>query len=333
MTVRYLLAFIAAFAACVALMPPIIRLARKWKVRQTVLSYVDNHSHKSGTPTMGGIAVLLALVIGTLPFIRQGASLCVLVLAVTAAFGIIGFLDDFIKVFFKQNKGLSSRQKMLFQVAVALIVSLFVFYSEFVGSVVYAPFTMRELDLGWFAPVFYMFVFLAFTNAVNLTDGLDGLAGGVTLTYTVFFGAVIALIVFYFGLSPLYTAEHGNLLIFCCALVGALLGFLLYNSFPARIFMGDTGALALGAAVAGLAVVSKLALVAPVIGIMYVVTCLSDIIQVLHYKRTKRRVFLMAPLHHHFERKGLHENSIVRIYTGITAVMGALTVLVILLIN
>lgn len=331
--IRYLLALAVAFAFAVALMPAVIAFAKKLKVRQTILSYVDNHASKSGTPTMGGVGFVAAAVAVTFAFLRGSSSLAVMVAVLTLGFGLIGFIDDFIKVFFKQNKGLSPWQKIIFQFVVAIIMAFFVYFSPFVGDKLYVPFTLNEISLGWFTVPFYVFVFVAFTNAVNLTDGLDGLAGKTAVAYTIFFAAVIAVIVYRFGIMPDSGAEYKNLIVFCFALIGALCGFLLFNSYPAAIFMGDTGALALGGALAGLAVVSKLVFIAPIIGLPYVVSCVSDVIQVAHYKRTKRRVFLMAPFHHHLERKGIHENKIVTGYTLVTLFTGVVTLLIILAIN
>lgn len=331
--IRYLLALAVAFAFAVALMPAVIAFAKKLKVRQTILSYVDNHASKSGTPTMGGVGFVAAAVAVTFAFLRGSSSLAVMVAVLTLGFGLIGFIDDFIKVFFKQNKGLSPWQKIVFQFVVAIIMAFFVYFSPFVGDKLYVPFTLNEISLGWFTVPFYVFVFVAFTNAVNLTDGLDGLAGKTAVAYTIFFAAVIAVIVYRFGIMPDSGAEYKNLIVFCFALIGALCGFLLFNSYPAAIFMGDTGALALGGALAGLAVVSKLVFIAPIIGLPYVISCVSDVIQVAHYKRTKRRVFLMAPFHHHLERKGIHENKIVTGYTLVTLFTGVVTLLIILAIN
>lgn len=330
---KLLIVLIVSFVICVILMPIVIVLAKKLKVRQTVLSYVDNHAGKSGTPTMGGLGFVASAVACSLIFASGSRRLAVMLALLTLGFGLIGFLDDFIKVFFKQNKGLSPWQKMLFQLLVALVTAFFVYYNPNVGDKLYIPFTMKEISLGWFAVPFYVFVFIAFTNAVNLTDGLDGLAGKTAVAYTVFFAAVLCVTVYGFGVSATYAEEYGNLIVFCFALIGALAGFLLFNCYPAAIFMGDTGALALGGALAGLAVMTKMSLIAPVIGIMYVVSCVSDIIQVAHFKRTGKRVFLMAPFHHHLERKGIHENKIVSLYTLITFFMGALTLVIILAVN
>ncbi len=333
MIVKLLSVLILSFVVCVIATPLVMNLAKRLKLRQTVLHYVDNHASKSGTPTMGGIAFVLSVVVVTIIFMRGNTSLTVMLVALILGFAIIGFLDDFIKVYFRRNEGLTPWQKIFFQISISIVISLFVYYSPFVADKLYLPFTLIEVRLGVFAVPFYTIIFIAFTNAVNLTDGLDGLAGKTALTYTLFFSAILSIIVFALGVDKRAEEEYINLIIFCVALVGALCGFLLFNSYPAKIFMGDTGSLALGGALAGLAIMSKLSLIAPIVGIVYVITCLSDIIQVLHYKRTKRRVFLMAPLHHHFERKGVHENKIVTVYTLVTALAGAITLVLILIFS
>ncbi len=316
------LTLITAFVLTVVIMPAVIALSKKLKIRQTVLHYVDNHASKSGTPTMGGIAFIIAAAVSPLFFMNENNSLLILTVFVMLGYGIIGFLDDFIKIFFKQNKGLSPWQKIVFQVLIAVIVSIYAYYNRHILDIVYAPFTLKELPLGFFAIPFYIFIFLAFTNAVNLTDGLDGLAGKVTGVYSVIIFALIAIVIYALGDGQAFKPEYSNLLLFCAGLTGALIGFLCFNGFPAKIFMGDTGSLALGGALAALAVVTRLSLYVPMIGIMYVLTSVSVILQVLHYKRTKKRIFLMAPLHHHFERKGIHENRIVTVYSAVTLIMG-----------
>ena len=330
---RAALSLLIAFLVTAVVMPAVIALSKKLKVRQTILHYVDNHQSKSGTPTMGGIGIMIAVTVASLCLMTKNHSLMLLVLLVTLAYGVIGFLDDFIKVFFKQNKGLSPWQKILFQVIIAVIVAVYAYYNDYILDSFFVPFTLKEVSLGIFAVPLYIIVFLALTNSVNLTDGLDGLASKVTAAYTASFAVIIALIVGFFGDGQAFAAEYENILIFCTALIGSLIGFLCYNGFPAKIFMGDTGALALGGALACLAVVAKLSFMVPILGIMYVLTSLSDIIQVLYYKKTKKRIFLMAPLHHHFERKGVHENRIVTVYTAVTLMTGILSIIIITAIN
>jgi len=322
---RPILSFFTAFALAVVLMPVVIALSKKLKARQTVLHYVDNHAKKSGTPTMGGIGFIFALSAATLLCMSKQNTLTLAALLVTAGYGVVGFLDDFIKVYFKQNKGLGVWQKILFQAGIGLAVSFFAFYHEIIGGAVYIPFTLAQIELGWLAVPFFLLIFLSFTNAVNLTDGLDGLASSVTLVYMLFNAGLIIAAVYVFGDGQAFTPEYLNLVVFCGAVIGALAGFLCFNGYPAKIFMGDTGALALGGAVGALAVVSGMSLYSPLIGIMYVLTSLSVILQVAYFKKTKgKRIFLMAPLHHHFERKGVHESRIVAVYTAVTAVAGSL---------
>lgn len=332
--IRILLALIVSFLLAVAVMPLVIALSKKLKLRQTVLGYVDNHIGKNGTPTMGGIGFLLALTASALIFGTRKSSLMLITLAVTLGYGVIGFLDDFMKVFFKRNKGLSPWQKIIFQLLMAVVVSLFAYYNVNVGDGVYIPFTFAEMHFGMFAVPFYILVFLAFTNSVNLTDGLDGLAAKVSAVYAAFFAVFIVISLYVAGADSPQSEEYTNLIIYCGAFVGALIGFLCYNGYPAKIFMGDTGALALGGGLASLAIVTKLELIAPILGIMYVLTSLSVIIQVIYFKASHgKRIFLMSPLHHHFERKGIHENRISTAYAAVTLAAGAVICLIMLLVN
>ncbi len=325
---KYLLALICSFVISAILTPLVRKIAMRMKLRQTILSYVENHAGKSGTPTMGGIAFVLSTIITALFFFRGNATLARLLLLIIFGFGTVGFFDDFIKIAFHRNEGLRPWQKIVFQLAVSIIVSVFASNNGLVGDKLYLPFTYKEISIGVFALPFYSLVFVAFSNAVNLTDGLDGLAGGTAVIYTVFFTALLGFASYSLGLSLVERQENVNLIYFCLALIGSLMGFLLYNGFPATIFMGDTGSLALGGALAGLAVLTKTSLIAPLVGVVYLFSCISVIIQVCYYKKTKKRVFLMAPFHHHLERKGMHENKIVALYCGITFFVGATTLFV-----
>ena len=324
--IKLLIATLVSFAITAAAMPLVILLGKRLKVKQTILSYVDNHMGKSGTPTMGGIGIMLALTVCCLAFSGKDNRLMLVTLLVTLGYGLIGFIDDFIKVRFKQNKGLSPIQKIIFQLLIATIVAVFAYNDALVGGVIYLPFTLKEVSIGLWAIPLFMLVFLALTNSVNLTDGLDGLAGKVSMSYTFFFAVILSIAV-YSSYGVRAEGEHLNLILYCCVLIGALAGFLCYNCFPAKVFMGDTGALALGGGLGALAIMSRLELIVPILGIIFAATSVSVIIQVVYYKATKKRVFLMAPLHHHFERKGVHENRIVTVYTAITSAVGILTVL------
>ncbi len=277
---------------------------------------------------MGGVSIVLAFC-SALFFTVPGDRIAYVIAIVTAGYALIGFTDDFIKVRYKNNKGLSAAQKIIFQVLLATIVALYAYYEPTVGSVIYAPFAPKPLDLGKFAPVFFVFVFLAFTNSVNLTDGLDGLAASVTAGNALFCCAITAI-----ALSAGALAGDGaaDIIVMSAAMGGSLCAFLFYNTHPAKIFMGDTGSMALGGFLASVAVLGRMSLSMLLIGAMYIVTSLSVIIQVIAFKLTGKRVFLMSPLHHHFERKGVFEGKIVVSYTIITIVCGIVTVLLMLIL-
>lgn len=304
---NFFLVFLIGLGSAVIFGFPILKICKKLKLGQTILHYVDKHAGKSGTPTMGGLIFIFACIIASIFFFDGNWLLGGLALLTMLGYGLLGFLDDFIKVKFGKNEGLKPYQKIIGQVGLALIIALFVYFK--IGSQI--DLFGLKLDLGFFIIPFIVVFFVAVTNSVNLTDGLDGLAGGVSLVYLLFFGVIVALVPAYYNFS-----------LISFAMAGALLGFLLFNGFPAKIFMGDTGSLALGGLIAVLAVLTGLELVMAIIGIMYVMSAVSDIIQVAYYKKTHKRVFLMAPLHHHFEKKGVHENRIVAVYIVITIICG-----------
>lgn len=316
-------AFLTGFAVCLCLTPFNIALSKRLKAGQPILAYVDKHKSKSGTPTMGGISFVLSLFTAFI-YVRTEIHLALVTSLVALGYGIIGFADDLIKVKFKTNQGLYPWQKIVAQLCIALIVSFSAYYGD-VGSAIFLPFSTKTVELGAFALPFYVFMFLAFTNSVNLTDGLDGLAGSVTVIFLLFFSATVLL--------TGEVASRVNLVIACAALSGALVAFLMFNFGGASIFMGDTGSMALGGFIASATVFSGLALNVLLLGAAYIASSVSVIIQVAHYKRTKRRVFLMAPLHHHFELKGVSESKIVFVYSAITFVFGAITLLLFLIIG
>ncbi len=303
---EFFLVFLIGLLLAIILGFPILKLSKKFHLSQTILHYVDNHAGKNGTPTMGGVIFILPCLLASLIFARGELYLPILILLLMLGYGLLGFLDDFIKIKNHKNGGLKPYQKIIGQGSIALIVAIFAYFN--IGSSL--NFFGIELEIGLFVIPFIIFFYVAVTNAVNLVDGLDGLASGVSFVYLIFFGIIIAL-----------TSDF-NFALIAFSLAGALLGFLLFNCYPAKIFMGDTGSLALGGAIASLAVFSRLELIMPIIGILFVVTSLSDVIQVLHYKRTHRRIFKMAPLHHHFEKCGVNENRIVAVYIVITIVCG-----------
>lgn len=314
------LPIILSFAFACIFAPLYIRLARRLNFGQNILSYVKEHEGKQGTPTMGGVIFILPTLIFSLIFTRL-SSVTIFIMAVFLSYALVGFLDDFIKVKYKRNLGLRAYQKIIFQLAIAISVAVYV-HGNSAFSTVYIPFTSASVNMGIFIIPFIVLVFLATSNSVNLTDGLDGLAGGTSLCFLIIFAAINTFYIRTSAVGDSYISALGsiNSIAFCA--IGSLLGFLMFNHYPAKIFMGDTGSLSLGALVAMLCTLSGTILYLPIIGIMFVISSLSVIIQVLHFKRTHRRVFLMAPFHHHLQHKGIHETKITFIYIVITLLMG-----------
>ena len=310
MIVKYIFAFLIAFCVAMAFAPLVFKLSKKIKAQQTILHYVKEHEGKQGTPTMGGLIFILPAIVVALLFFGNDYMLAIIALAVFLAYAILGFLDDFIKVKFKQNLGLRAYQKILGQLGIALIIAIFVY--NFVGSQIIIPFANIELDLGIFIIPLIIFVYVAVVNSVNLIDGLDGLCTSSRICYLFFLSAI--LILTSTNLSGQALAETQNLITTNYAVLGALFAFLFFNTFPAKIFMGDTGSLGLGGYIATVSIFTKNILLIPILGFVFVVTAVSDIIQVLYYKKTKKRVFKMAPLHHHFQMSGVHENRVVFSY-------------------
>lgn len=292
---------------CAAAIP----LLKKLNARQYILGYVEEHKGKGGTPTMGGLAFLLAAAVCAIPFGLYADKLTAVALTFGFAYAGVGFLDDFLKLRFHRNLGLKAYQKIVFQIAVAVIAGVFCYRSGL--TVLNIPFSKISVDVGiWIIPL-AAFVFVAATNCVNLTDGLDGLAASVSLWY---FAALAALIFLFAQTSEAPLAE------LCVLLCGVLAGYLLFNTNKASVFMGDTGSLGLGGVVAAVSAFSGNLLYIAVIGIMFVCSGISVILQVIYYKRTKKRIFLMAPLHHHFQEKGHAEAKIVYAYSLVTAAAG-----------
>lgn len=326
----YIQAMVISFLLTLFISPFVLSFMRKEKIKQTILHYVENHSAKAGTPTMGGIIFLLSISIVAYIFFSGASTLAGLSLLVFLGYGLTGFLDDFIKFKFKRNLGLRAYQKIIFQLAIAITIAVFAYKNEYIGGELFVPFLNKTIDIGaWIIPLIIV-VFLACTNAVNLTDGLDGLASSTTMCYTISMIAIMFVVLLnrFDGISSIYIMEYKNLIILGFVVIGAMLCFLVFNCFPAKIFMGDTGSLALGSFVACIGIFSKLTLYIPILGFMFVLSALSVIIQVAYYKMTKKRVFLMAPLHHHYEKKGVHEVRIVVVYSIITIIIGMVSLLI-----
>lgn len=281
----------------------------------------ESHLSKAGTPSMGGIAIIIgaciAAVIAALVFGGTLSELLIILL-VFVGFGLIGFFDDYLKVIKKNNLGLRAYQKFGLQIIISVALAVFLANNSVGSTNVYIPGADIYIDFGvWYIP-FIVFAVLAMTNAVNLTDGLDGLASGVTAFVTLFFSVA--------GLT--YGVASGAY--FCAAVCGACLGFLVFNKNPAKVFMGDTGSLALGGGVAAAAIVMKLELLILVVGLVYVIEALSVVLQVGYFKLTGgKRLFKMAPIHHHFEKCGYSEVTVVKgfwIFTVICCIIGFLMI-------
>ena len=301
---------LTAFAISVALSPFVIPFLRRLKIGQTERKEgVQSHLKKAGTPTMGGLIILMVIVVTSLLFIRQYPNI-VPVLFLTVGFGIIGFLDDYLKVVMKRSDGLYPMQKMAGQIVVTTVFLAYMLMVDDSFLTVLIPFSGGEyFDCKWITvPLVYIAV-IGTVNGVNFTDGLDCLATGVTVMVAVFFTVVSA--VFGGGIEPI-----------TAAVTGALLGFLLFNVHPAQVFMGDTGSLALGGFVAGSAYILRIPWIIVIVGLIYLVEVLSVMIQVTYFKKTGgKRFFKMAPIHHHFELCGWSETRVVTVFTVITALL------------
>ena len=299
-----LVAFGLGLVFSLILGPIIIPMLHKLKFGQNIRKDgPQSHMKKAGTPTIGGliflISITLVMIIMRYKFTSEG----MIVLYGTLAFGLIGFLDDILKIIHKENEGLKSGQKFILQIIFSVALAYYGY--KFVGTSISIPFADFAIDLKWIYIPFVIFYYAAITNAVNLTDGLDGLS---VLVFTFF-----SILAFNMG--------HYSVAVFAIALVGALIGFLKFNAYKARVFMGDTGSLALGGALATIMMVLKTPLVVLIVGGIYVAETLSVVIQVTSFKLTGKRVFKMAPLHHHFEQCGWSEVKIVTVFSIITLIL------------
>lgn len=311
MNIVYILAVLIGFMASALLGPVFIPVLIKMKFGQSIREIGPKwHEKKSGTPTMGGIIFILSLIITSLIAYKYMDTRAWLVLFCAVGFGIVGFIDDFIKVVLKRNLGLRAWQKLALQIIISLIFVYAGLTDGIVSTEVNIPFTSFVWDMGWFYVPFAVFVLLAVVNGVNLTDGIDGLATSVTTVVMVFFAVVSAFVL----------EKYTSVAVFSLALAGALLGFLLYNKNPAKVFMGDTGSLMLGGAVGALGLVINNPFILILVGVIYLVETLSVIIQVTSFKLTGKRVFKMSPIHHHFEMCDWNEKKIVRVFSLVTAV-------------
>ncbi len=312
---QIILAFFISLMTCLMIGPVMIPALRRLKFGQSVRNDgPQRHLQKQGTPTMGGVMFFFSLTLGTI-FLARDNYIGYFLLLFTLGFGLIGFMDDYIKIVKKRSLGLTAKQKIIGQLGFSCLLAFIALRLLKISTAVMIPIFGWTIDLGWLYIPFFIFLVVGTTNAVNLTDGLDGLASGVTM--------IVALGYTLMGIM----CKQYAVVIFGAALVGSCLGFLVFNHYPAKVFMGDTGSLALGGAIAALAVVTKTELLLPLIGIIYVAEAVSDIIQVAVYKRKKVRVFKMAPLHHHFELSGWSEQKVVRVFWAVAATAVLLTLL------
>ena len=328
--INVLLAFVVSFVCGLGVIPLVFWLVDKMRAKQTILQYVTTHQSKNGTRTLGGLIFVLSTCAVVPFFVGGNTRLVYIALAVFVSFGLLGFLDDFIKIRTHKNLGLRAYQKIIGQVGISVLISIFVYQSNLVGTSVYLPWSFESVDIGWGIIPLVIFVYLAVTNSANLTDGLDGLAGGVSAVALGGLCTIIALLCTALsaqGIGLNIIQEYKNLIILGVCVCAGVLAFLCVNSYPAKIFMGDTGSLALGGVIASIAIFTQLPLILPIICICFVLSAVSVLVQVAYYKLTHKRVFLMAPLHHHFEKKGVNENKIVAIYIIMTILASVVAVL------
>lgn len=316
-TFRAIYAAITALVICFVLGPWMIRKLKAMKIGQMIREDgPDSHYSKEGTPTMGGLLIIFAAVLSTFLWSNLTVDYVWMIMMVTVGFGLIGFMDDYRKLAFKNSKGVSGKVRLIMEIAIALFVSIILYYKAGFSSNITLPFFKTALpDLGWGYVLLATFIIVGAANAVNLTDGLDGLAIGPAITCFMTY-----LLFAYFAgnikisgyLQIPYVAGTGELAIFCGAMVGAGIGFLWYNTYPAQVFMGDTGSLPLGAALGALAVMTKQEILLAIVGGIFVLETVSVICQVGWFKISHgKRIFRMAPIHHHFELKGWAEPKII----------------------
>lgn len=310
MNTSVLMAVVISFAISVVLGPVVIPFLRRLKVGQTVRDEGPKaHLKKNGTPTMGGILILISVVATSILYVKDYPGI-IPILFVTMGFGLIGFLDDYIKVVLKRSMGLHAWQKMLMQFIVTGIFAYYLLHSTDVSLAMRIPFLPGTyLDFGIFNIPILFFIVIGTVNGANFTDGLDGLASSVTVLIATFF--TVVAIGLQSGIEPI-----------TCAVAGALLGFLLFNVYPASVFMGDTGSLALGGFVAATAYVMQMPIFLAIVGFIYMIEVLSVVLQVSYFKLTGgKRIFKMAPIHHHFELCGWSETRVVAVFSIVTALL------------
>ena len=324
---RVIWATVLAFAIAMVLGPVVIPWLKKMKFGQTIYELgLESHKVKQGTPTMGGIIFAVPMIIVPILFSTadQRWSFLPMALVSTLGFGLVGFVDDYIKVSKKRSLGLTPMQKIVPQVVISLVLAIWAYCTPQIGSALIVPFTDKTWDLGLFYIPVMMFVLVGTVNSANLLDGVDGLLSGCSL---IDFATMALVCVALGAANPENAGNMTNIMVFCGAAAGGILGFLRFNTYPANVFMGDVGSFTIGGALVAVAMVTRTALLLPIIALAMLVSSLSDIIQVGYFKYTKKktgagkRVFRMAPLHHHFEKGGMPETRIVSMYMSVTALL------------
>jgi len=324
--------FILGFFVSLIVAPFVIKLATKLKCGQNILSYVDKHKNKQGTPTMGGVIFLLSLLVCFLVIFNKNSRLSAIVVLVTFSYGLLGFLDDFLKIKLKHNEGLKAYQKFIGQFGIAIIIALFVYYTSMVSDTIILPFGLKNLNLGWGIIPFVIVFFVAVTNSVNLTDGLDGLAGSVSLVNVLGVALVLTTVITRIEL-PAPMEEYQNLVLLCFALCGGLLGYLVYNFNPASIFMGDTGSMFIGYMLAAISVygavktAATVALIVPAIALGLPI--MDTAFAIMRRYSNGRPIFQpdKGHLHHRLLAMGMNQKQAVLLMYGISAVLGIAAVL------
>ena len=310
MDYKLIVPVLISFALSLLMGPVVIPFLRKLKMGQTErVEGVQSHLKKAGTPTMGGVIILGSVLLTSVFYIKEYPKI-IPVLFVTLGFGLIGFLDDYLKVVMKRSDGLFPKQKMALQIVVTAVFAYYLVKVTNVPMTLLIPFSSgKYLDIGWLSSPLLFVVVIGTVNGVNFTDGLDGLASSVTVLVATFF--TVVAVGTRSGIEPV-----------TCAVVGALLGFLLFNVYPASVFMGDTGSLALGGFVASTAYMLQMPLFIVIVGLIYLIEVLSVMIQVIYFKKTGgKRIFKMAPIHHHFELCGWSETRVVAVFAVATAIL------------
>ena len=310
MDFTFVVPVLISFVLSVIMGPIVIPMLRKMKMKQTErVEGVESHLQKAGTPTMGGVMILASIVVTSLFYVKDYPKI-IPILFVTLGFGLIGFLDDYLKVVMKRSDGLFPKQKFALQIVITAVFAYYLIHVTHTPLTLLIPFSGgRYWNIGWLAIPLLFIAVIGTVNGVNFTDGLDGLASSVTVLVATFF--TVVAVGTKSGLEPV-----------TCAVVGALMGFLLFNVYPASVFMGDTGSLALGGFVASTAYMLQMPIFIIIVGMIYLIEVASVMIQVTYFKKTGgKRIFKMAPIHHHFELCGWSETRIVAVFSIITAIL------------